>query len=106
MLLGLAVLSLRKDNPELGDRVLKGIDAFQALVLRLVRMVIRLTPYGVLALMTRVVATSNVNDVINLGTFVVASYLGMGIILLDARRHPGARPASARCASTRRSGRC
>jgi L-cystine uptake protein TcyP (sodium:dicarboxylate symporter family) len=82
VLLGLAVLSLRKDNPELGERVLKGIEALQALVLRLVRMVIRLTPYGVLALMTRVVATTNVGDVITLGTFVVASYIGLGIILL------------------------
>ena len=82
VMLGLAALALRKDNPELGERVLKGIETFQALVLRLVRMVIRLTPYGVLALMTRVVATSNVNDVINLGAFVVASYVGMGIILL------------------------
>ncbi len=81
-MLGLAVLALRKDNPELGERVLKGIEALQALVLRLVRMVIRLTPYGVLALMTRVVATSNVVDVVNLGTFVVASYIGMAIILL------------------------
>ncbi|MGD9902064.1 MAG: L-cystine transporter [Vicinamibacterales bacterium] len=81
-LLGLAVLALRRDNAELGDRVVKGIDALQALVLRLVRMVIRLTPYGVLAMMTRVVATSNVNDVISLGTFVVASYVGMGVILL------------------------
>jgi hypothetical protein len=45
-------------------------------------MVIRLTPYGVLALMTRVVATSNVVDVLNLGRFVVASYVGMAIILL------------------------
>ena len=52
-------------------------------------MVIRLTPYGVLALMTRVVATSNVIDVMNLGTFVVASYVGMGIILLMHAAHPG-----------------
>jgi L-cystine uptake protein TcyP (sodium:dicarboxylate symporter family) len=51
------------------------------LILRLVRIVIRLTPYGVLALMTRVVATSNVDDVINLGGFVVASYIGMAVIL-------------------------
>jgi len=36
----------------------------------------------VLALMARVVATSNVNDVVSLGTFVVASCVGMGIILL------------------------
>jgi L-cystine uptake protein TcyP (sodium:dicarboxylate symporter family) len=82
VLLGLAALALRKENPDVGERILKGIDALQLLVLRLVRMVIRLTPYGVLALMTRVVATSNVNDVLNLGTFVVASYVGMAIILL------------------------
>ena len=81
-LLGLAVLSIRRENADLGDRILRGIDTLQQLVLRLVRIVIRLTPYGVLALMTRVVATSNVNDVINLGGFVVASYTGMGIILM------------------------
>ncbi len=82
VLLGIAVLSLRRENPELGDRIVKGIDTFQALIMRLVRIVIRLTPYGVLALMTRVVATSNVNDIINLGGFVVASYIGMALILL------------------------
>lgn len=81
-LLGLAVLSIRRENADLGDRILRGIDTLQQLVLRLVRIVIRLTPYGVLALMTRVVATSNVNDVINLGGFVVASYTGMAIILM------------------------
>jgi L-cystine uptake protein TcyP (sodium:dicarboxylate symporter family) len=76
------VLALRRENPELGERVLRGIEALQAVVLRLVRMVIRLTPYGVLAIMTRVVATSNVQDVVNLGTFVIASYIGLGLILL------------------------
>ena len=81
-MLGFAVLTLRKDNPELGARVLKGIETFQALILRLVRMVLRLTPYGVLALMARVVATSNVTDIVNLGGFVVASYVGLALILL------------------------
>jgi len=80
-LLGLAALSLRKENPEIGERVINGLETFQALIMRLVRIVIRLTPYGVLALMARVVATSNVNDVINLGGFVIASYVGMMIIL-------------------------
>ena len=48
-LLGLAALSLRKEKPEIGERVLQGIDTFQHLIMRLVRIVIRLTPYGVLA---------------------------------------------------------
>lgn len=81
-LLGLAVLALRREKPEIGERILLGLDTLQHLVMRLVRLVIRLTPYGVLALMTRIVATSNWTDVVNLGRFVVASYLGMGVILL------------------------
>ncbi|MDZ7778399.1 MAG: L-cystine transporter [Gemmatimonadota bacterium] len=80
-LLGIATLGLRKENPELGARVTDGIEALQGLVMRLVRMVIRLTPFGVAALMTRVVATSNVSDILGLMGFVVASYLGLALIL-------------------------
>ncbi|MEW6323130.1 MAG: cation:dicarboxylase symporter family transporter [Acidobacteriota bacterium] len=82
ILLGLAVLSIRRESPEMGERILKGIEALQALVMRLVRIVIRLTPYGVAALMARVVASSNLDDIVSLGRFVIASYIGMGIILL------------------------
>ncbi|MEZ5293872.1 MAG: cation:dicarboxylase symporter family transporter [Vicinamibacterales bacterium] len=81
-MLGFAVLALKREKPEVGEKVQEAIDTVQQLVLRLVRMVLRLTPYGVLALMTRVVATSNVDDIYNLGGFVVASYLGLAIILL------------------------
>ena len=63
-----------------GERVLTAIDTAQAWVMKLVRLVIRLTPYGVLALMTNVVAVSNVQDIIKLGGFVVASYLGLAIM--------------------------
>jgi L-cystine uptake protein TcyP (sodium:dicarboxylate symporter family) len=82
LLLGIAVLGLHRDKPEVGARVMQGIDTLQQLIMRLVRIVIRFTPYGVLALMTRIVATSNLDDVINLGGFVVASYVGMGLILM------------------------
>ena len=82
LLLGIAVLGLHREKPEVGVRVMQGIDTLQQLIMRLVRIIIRLTPYGVLALMARVVATSNLDDVYNLGGFVVASYLGMGLILM------------------------
>lgn len=80
-LLGIAALGLRRDNPELGARIIDGIDAVQALVMRLVRMVIRLTPYGVLALMARVVATSDLDAIVQLLGFVAASYVGLALIL-------------------------
>lgn len=78
--LGVAALHLLKDDAVKGERVLAAIDTAQAWVMKLVRLVIRLTPYGVLALMTNVVAVSNVQDIIKLGGFVVASYLGLAIM--------------------------
>mgnify|MGYP002778981299 FL=1 len=80
-LLGVAALALRRDDPGAGARVARGVDTLQRLVLRLVRVVLRLTPYGVLALMVRVAATSRVADVAQLGRFVAASYVGLALIL-------------------------
>ena len=76
--LGVASLKLLKDDVAKGQRVLTAIDTLQAWVMKLVRLVMQLTPYGVLALMTKVVAGSNLQDIIKLGSFVVASYLGLG----------------------------
>lgn len=80
--LGVAALQLLKDDEEKGRRLLAGIDLVQAWVMRLVRLVMRLTPYGVLALMTKVVASSNLQDIIQLGSFVVASYIGLAIMFV------------------------
>jgi len=59
-----------------------GVDTLQAWVMRLVRLVMKLTPYGVLALMTKVVAGSNLQDIIKLGSFVVVSYIGLGLMFV------------------------
>lgn len=78
--LGIAALQLLKENVEKGQRILVAIDTLQAWVMKLVRLVMKLTPYGVMALMTKVVASSNINDIIKLGSFVTASYIGLAIM--------------------------
>ncbi|RBP63010.1 hypothetical protein DES54_11324 [Brenneria salicis ATCC 15712 = DSM 30166] len=78
--LGVAALQLLKDDKEKGERVLVAIDALQSWVMKLVRLVMKLTPYGVMALMTKMVASSNLQDILKLGSFVVASYLGLAIM--------------------------
>nr|WP_310617016.1 L-cystine transporter [Pantoea cypripedii] len=78
--LGVAALQLLKDDKTKGERVLVAIDTLQSWVMKLVRLIMKLTPYGVLALMTKVVAGSNLQDIIKLGGFVVASYLGLAIM--------------------------
>ncbi|ACS85830.1 L-cystine transporter [Musicola paradisiaca] len=78
--LGVAALHLLKDDAEKGQQVLGAIDTLQSWVMKLVRLVMRLTPYGVMALMTKMVASSNLQDILKLGGFVVASYLGLAMM--------------------------
>ena len=80
VLLGMAALQLVKDDPAKGQRVLTAIDTLQAWVMRLVRLIMQLTPYGVFALMTKVMAMSHLQQIIKLGGFVIASYLGLAIM--------------------------
>lgn len=78
--LGMAALQLLKDDADKGAKVLAAIDVLQAWVMRLVRLVMKLTPYGVLALMAKVVTSSNVQDIVKLGSFVVVSYIGLALM--------------------------
>lgn len=80
--LGIAALSLRKEDQSLGDRIAQGVDTLNKLVMGLVRFVIRLTPYGVFALMIKMAATSKWEDILNLGSFIVASYIAIILMFI------------------------
>ncbi|MEH6530579.1 MAG: L-cystine transporter [Photobacterium frigidiphilum] len=80
--IGVASLSVMRTHPELGASFEKFINVAQEIVRTLVRMVLSLTPYGVLALMTKVVAGSNYADILSLINFVIASYVGLALILV------------------------
>ena len=80
------VLATRQQNiADLGlsdmlRKIRDSVETLQAIIMKLVHMVMALTPYGILALMTKVVASSNADDIIELGTFIVASYLAILIM--------------------------
>lgn len=78
--LGMAGLNLIKADAEKGKKLLAAIEIMQAWVMKLVRLIMTLTPYGVFALMTNIVANSKLADILNLGGFLVASYIGLGIM--------------------------
>lgn len=67
---------MRKE-PEKGNLLKRGVDAIYALVMGIVTFVLRLTPYGILAIMTKTVMTSNFEAVWTLGKFVLASYAAL-----------------------------
>ena len=80
--LGIACLNLMKADAEKGQKLLSAIDILEAWVMKLVRLIMMLTPYGVFALMTNIVANSKMADILNLGGFLVASYIGLAIMFI------------------------
>lgn len=82
ILFGIAALQVARDDPERGRSISRFVEAAQSIIMKLVRMVMALTPYGILALMTKVVAGSSLTDILQLLTFVVASYLAIAVMFV------------------------
>ena len=78
--LGIAYLGVRRKQPEQAQSFSNLVDSLYAIVMRVVTLILRLTPYGVLAVMTRTVATTNLDAIVNLGKFVVASYVALAVV--------------------------
>ncbi|WP_428909856.1 L-cystine transporter [Niallia sp. Krafla_26] len=80
--IGVAYLGVRRKNPTEAETFAKIIDSIYAIVMRVVTLVLRLTPYGILALMTKVAATSNYEALVSLGKFVIANYVAIIIVFI------------------------
>lgn len=77
---GIAVLGVRRKKPEQAELFTKIVNAVYEVVMRMVKLILRLTPYGILALITNAIASTSFDSIINLSTFVVASYVAMIIM--------------------------
>lgn len=90
--IGFAYLRVARKQPENGHLLKRGIDAVYALVMAIVTFVLRLTPYGILAIMINTMATSDFVAIWTLGKFVIASYAALitmyviHLIILSALR--------------------
>lgn len=82
MIVGIAVLGLRRKNPEQAEMFTKIVNAFYAVVMRIVTLILRLTPFGVLALMANTVASTDVAGIVELGKFVIASYVALLVMFI------------------------
>ena len=80
LLFGIASLLGSEEDSAHSQRISGFIDTAQAIIMKLVKVVMNLTPYGVLALMTRVIATSDGSAIVTLISFVIASYIAIAIM--------------------------
>lgn len=74
LFIGIAASGIAQKKPDIYASFSRFIDVAHAVVMRMVTLVLRLTPFGVFALMTQVVAGSSVDSIVKLLTFVMASY--------------------------------
>jgi len=81
-LIGIAVLSIKKTQPKSAEFFVKAVNTANDIVMKLVDFVLLLTPYGVLALMTKFVSTSNYTEIYKLIEFVIASYVALIIMFI------------------------
>ena len=82
ILFGVAALMVAKEDQEKAEPIAAFIDTTQAIIMKLVRMIMLLTPYGILALMTKVVAGSDAGDILDLISFVLASYFAILVMFI------------------------
>ncbi|MGR5252734.1 L-cystine transporter [Vibrio astriarenae] len=82
ILSGIAARKVMVEKPELESPIRTFVEAVQSIVMRLVKMIMALTPYGIAALMARVVATSSATDILNLLGFIVASYVAIALMFV------------------------
>lgn len=81
-ILGLAFLGVKRKEPQHAELFAKIVDAFYAIIMRVVTLILRLTPYGVLAIMTKTVASSDLDSILKLGKFVLASYVALLVMFI------------------------
>ena len=74
---GFAYLRVARKQPDNGSLLKRGIDAVYALIMSIVTFVLRLTPYGIIAIMASTIATSDFTAIWTLGKFMIASYAAL-----------------------------
>jgi L-cystine uptake protein TcyP (sodium:dicarboxylate symporter family) len=82
ILFGISALMVAKEDQSKAQPIISFVETAQAIIMKLVRIIMLITPYGILALMTKVVAGSSASDILNLISFVVASYVAIAIMFL------------------------
>jgi len=78
--IGIAAVGVAGKKPEVFQSFSGFVHVAHVIVMRMVTLVLRLTPFGVFALMAKMVAGSSLQDILGLLNFVVASYAALALM--------------------------
>lgn len=74
LFLGYSTLQIKKRKPEKSQVFIEFMKSFKEIVLSMVREILKITPFGIFALMTIFGATNSLKDLSALLTFLIATY--------------------------------
>lgn len=80
--IGIAVLGLDRKNAQQAETFRGMVNAVHGVVMRIVTLILRLTPYGILALIAKMMATTDPAGIVRLGEFVIASYVALIVMFV------------------------
>jgi L-cystine uptake protein TcyP (sodium:dicarboxylate symporter family) len=78
--IGVSATGVAGQKPEVFESFRHFVHVAHVIVMRMVTLVLRLTPFGVFALMAQVVGKSSLQDILNLISFVLASYSALALM--------------------------
>ena len=78
--IGISAVGIAGKKPDVFQQFSSFVHVAHVIVMRMVTLVLRLTPFGVFALMAKVVAGSSIHDILSLLSFVVASYCALALM--------------------------
>jgi L-cystine uptake protein TcyP (sodium:dicarboxylate symporter family) len=81
-LIGISILKIRQYKPETAEFLTKATLAIQDIVMEFVEFILKITPYSILVLIAKFIATSNVESILKLISFVAASYTAIFLMFL------------------------
>lgn len=82
VMFAVGAIQIAKKKPEDFDIVKKGCIAIQTVVMRMVTIILRWTPYGIMSLMVTMMASSPWQEIYKLITFVFVSYAAMLLMFI------------------------
>lgn len=82
LLLSIAYIGIKRKKPDVASKFNSAVNTSYEFVMRIVKLVISLTPYGVLAIITVRISTGNWQLIVQLGLFILASFTAMAVVFI------------------------
>lgn len=81
-IIGIAYILAKKEYPTETSFFKKIVDSCYVIIMKALNIILRLTPYGIITLVAKVIATTDISSMLHLANFVLCTLVSIFIVLL------------------------